>query len=246
MMSCAVCVGAVCHPLCHVPCRLLPLVALVLHCRTSRQGIALVHYGVYDMFVYAQKLAPCALTYTRWQAYGSTLFTLTLTAVVFAAWLKLRVQSHQGRRHVRSTALLMFTCVFGLETYVLIGEAQWFNTAVAGPVTHWQRGFHVAMLVYVVLCITWCVTQVALRLRRIVRGPALTSRPNKATVRTSTPTAGVWVREMAAFVQNGVKARGHHHSGSATGDSERQYRIAAITAAQVLEKTGKRGFSQQL
>ena len=201
-------------------CRSAPFLLLALHAYTAKRGVALVNFTAYDVFVFCQKLAPCMLPYSAWQAYGSTLFTLTLTLLAFLAWLRLRVKSLHGSKHSRSAALVQFSCVFGLQAYVLIGEARWFNAAVVSPVDRWRHGFHVAMFVYLVGGITWCIARVCLRWYWIVRGPLMAKRQVGALHKT-TLSQHIWVDEMASYAAP--------RNAGADASTMRHHRVASIS-----------------
>ena len=136
----------------------------------------MVTLKAYDLFVFAQKVAPCVLTFTAWHAYGNTMLTLVLTAIVFSTWLRVRYRRRQRQHHAISSAMLMFGSVFGVQVYVLLGEARWFAASATDPVSHWARDFRVAVLFYVVCVFVWCVARVVLRWYLIVRGPPVARR----------------------------------------------------------------------
>ena len=166
-----------------------------MHRSLQRRGVSLMSLTFYDVLVFSQKLSPCVLVYLPVNAFGSTLFTLSQCSIVLLMWLRLR--PHHGSR-ARSTALLMFTCVFGLQSYVLVGAASWSTAAAQSPVESWAYAFHAAMFCYVVCCIAWCCGQVAYCVFHILRGPVMAKR-RSVSLRKSDLTAAVWIEELARY-----------------------------------------------
>ena len=216
----------------------MPFALLALNRYTSRQSVKIIDYTVYDLLTFCQKLAPCFLVYTSWRAYGSTLFTLTLTVVVFIAFLRLRVNANTGSRHSRSTALLLFSCIFGLQAYVLVGEARWFHATLPSPVDGWRHGFHVAMFVYVVCCIVWVLYRVAERLVWIVRGPEMAQRKASAVHRLRKNMAA-WTKELPGFAAKSTVVAFAKPAVSGA-DSQRQQRVASVSIGQRLRRLSPR------
>ena len=146
-----------------------------------------------DTAYFSQKLAMCLLLRSDLDEYSSVVVTLSHTAFVFLLWLRLR--ENRGTQ-TQGIALLLFSCVIGLQIYSLVNAARYARTisTVAGTnpsagvhgtsSSAWQFGFNIALFCYVVGCIAFCSSSAAWCLMKTIRGPVTRKRLQKAMLKS--------------------------------------------------------------
>ena len=190
-----------------------PLLLQALNCvGVTRQGVTLSYLKRYDAVVYTQKLAPCLLLYSGWNAYACALFTFAHCSVVLMVWLRLRPHHRTGSRN---TALLLFTCVLGLQTYMVVDAARMVDVVARGPVAPWHHAFNIAVFCYVFGVTAFCLACAVWDGVRLMRGPV--TKPRRAAVmRKSDQNYGLWVSVLGSFASSRGAGSGgdtvHYHS----------------------------------
>ena len=181
-------------------CRSGPLVGWALSHFTATRGYKLVTFKVYDVVVFSQKLGMCLLMSAGIDAYGVIVITASHTVLALMTWLRLRPHRIPI---VRQNALLLYTCVLGLQSYCLLAATRW---SARSPTSSWRYGFNVFMFCYVVGCIVWCCASIVRCVVVMIRGPTVGPRKAAAMVKTQFSN-GIWVSELDGYSSHTVVAR---------------------------------------
>lgn len=176
-------------------CRSAPFLLFLANYVTAVRGTAIVSYSGYDLMVFSQKLVPCLLAYSGIGTYTATLVTMALCMFVFLLWLRIRPLQHSSQS--RGIALMQFSCVFGLQVYMILGSVQ--PAAVSAPesIGSWRHGFQVAMFCYVTCCIAVSLARVGWYLRLLMTGPK--SKKRVASFHKSQLNESLWILELERF-----------------------------------------------
>ena len=156
-------------------------------------------YTLFDVALLSQKLVLCLLPHLGLDAYGSLIVSLVHTIAVFMLWLRLRPHSEP---HLRQIALLMFSCVLGLQVYCLVAATRWDASLVSrSPTSVWRFGFNVTMFCYVVGCIGYCLSSVVRSAVKIMHGPRIARRSLRTTPKSSM-NSRTWVNELDGYAKS--------------------------------------------
>lgn len=208
---------------------------------TKARGVQLVTYSIYDVVVLSQKLVLCSLMSpelrSRLNAFGSLIITLCHSIVALLLWLRLRPHRTPQTRHI---ALLLCSCVIGLQAYCLVAATRWDASSVLrSPTSPWRFGFNVTMFCYVVGCIAYCLVSVVRSALAVIRGPTVAHRRQKS-FRKTVLTERVWVDDLAvsgfttsaaarAFTARRANAKGSSSTGGlADANAHRRQRVSSI------------------
>ena len=204
--------------------RCLPFIAFALSHAASGCGFMPVKYSAFDCAQFSQKLVLCLLLRSGLDDYGCVIVTLSHTVVVFLLWLRLR--PHRTA-HTRTIALLLFSCVAGLQVYSLVNATR--STAAASMTDSWRFGFNVAMYCYVVCCIGYCLASAAQCAVAGIRGPRMTRR-RLNSMHKSQLNHSVWVAELDGVSANAA-ARQRPSIKWESRATSRRSRVTSITSA---------------
>ena len=209
-------------------CSSLPFAALSINYWTAKRGVALITYTRFDTAMFSQKLVLCMLLQSGLDEYGSVIVTVSHTVLVLLLWLRLRPHRHA---QTRAIALTMFSCVAGLQVYLLVNATRYATASATKTASTWRFGFSASMFCYVVCCIVYCLTSVGWCAVQVVRGPVMTKR-RQHSMHKSQLNHGVWVAELDAY-SAGAVSRPRLSMRPASEQLSIRHRVASITSSAV-------------
>ena len=180
-------------------------------------------YTVFDAALFSQKLVLCLLLSTGIDEFGSLVVTLSHSMLVFLLWLRLRPHRHP---HMRSIAMLLFSCVIGLQVYSLVSVAGLAPLTVAQHGSSssgtWHRGFSTAVFCFVVCCMVYCLASVGWITVKVIQGPVMMQRQVKS-MHKSQLSHGLWVAELGSY-----SVAGKQLATASSAGNLRQSRVSSI------------------